>query len=158
VGRVEMSDKSALKTFVYFLKERVGFTFDKDNFDHRIKLQKYVFLAKNFGWKNEYNYNIYIRRHYSSVLSNDYYHLNEVEGSSFTMYMDKFKDLVINKDTAWLEVAATLLYLNKRYRRVYSGRKLRHKIIKRTFELKSTIPEDIIYKAYVELRGVDLLT
>jgi hypothetical protein len=38
-----MSDKSALKTFVYFLKERVGFTFDKDNFDHRIKLQKICF-------------------------------------------------------------------------------------------------------------------
>jgi uncharacterized protein YwgA len=44
-----MEDKNKLKTFIKFLSNKVGFTFDIDNFDHRIKLQKYVYIAKEFA-------------------------------------------------------------------------------------------------------------
>jgi len=65
-----------LKAFIQFLKEQCGFTFDINRFDHRIKLQKYVFISKFLGWRNEYDYNIYIRGPYSPDLASDYYSLN----------------------------------------------------------------------------------
>ena len=39
-----------LKAFAQFLEEQCGFAFNVNRFNHRIMLQKYVFLAKSLGW------------------------------------------------------------------------------------------------------------
>lgn len=152
-----MGDKACLNGFLKFLEKRVGFTFDVHNFDHRIKLQKYVYLAKVFGWNNDYRYNIYIRGPYSSNLADDYHDLIDMDESLLpSMDFGSFRDLVMNKDTAWLEVAATLLYIHKSYKHHYTGKDLENKVIGRTFELKNTISRDIICKAFEDLRDEGL--
>lgn len=154
-----MGDKTELKAFIGFLAGRVGFTFDLKNFDHRIKLQKYVYLAREFGWNHQYRYNIYVRGPYSRNLADDYYNLKEVRSVDLPlMDLDSFKEMVINKDTAWLEVATTLLSVYKNYKYHYSGKKLEFNIISRTKELKNSIPENIIFDALKELKGNGLIS
>lgn len=154
-----MGDKNKLKNFIEFLSNKVGFTFDIDDFDHRIKLQKYVYIAKEFGWNHTYYYNIYIRGPYSSKLAKDYYDLTDVDPEPIlSLAEDAFTELVIKKDTSWLEVAATMLSLHKSYRNHYESRELENNVINRTMELKSSIHENIICDAYKELKSIGLLT
>lgn len=153
-GGVEVGDKAKLKAFIEFLKDRVGFTFELDNFDHRIKLQKYVFLARAFGWNHDYGYNLYIRGPYSSSLAKDYYNLEGIIPALVIPGLDgeSFRSLVLNKDTSWLEVAATLIAIHKNFSWHFNVDVLEKKVISRTFELKSNISEDIICDAYKELK------
>jgi hypothetical protein len=69
-----------------------------------------------------------------------------------------FTELVIKKDTSWLEVAATMLSLHKSYRNHYEGKKLENNVINRTMELKSSIHKNIICDAYKQLKSIGLLT
>ena len=154
-----MTNKNELKNFIEFLSNKVGFTFNINNFDHRIKLQKYVFLAKEFGWNHSYHYNIYLRGPYSSKLAKDYYDLDDATPEPIVMLDENaFVDLITRKDISWLEVATTLLSLHNSYRRLYSGRELKNNVINRTLELKSSIPEEITCDAYLELKNAGLLT
>ncbi|MDR3223834.1 MAG: hypothetical protein LBT66_08930 [Methanobrevibacter sp.] len=68
-----MKNIEKLKKFLNILKKEIGFSFKIDDFDNRVKLQKYVFISKYFGFDHNYNYNLYLRDPYSSDLSNDYY-------------------------------------------------------------------------------------
>jgi uncharacterized protein YwgA len=152
-----MEDKAKLKHFLEFLKDRVAFNFDIKNFDHRIKLQKYVYLAREFGWNHNYRYNIYVRGPYSRMLADDYYDLDDVNPKYFNMDYDSFTNMIINKDTSWLEVAATMLSLYRSYSYHYSGIKLKTTILSRTKELKNSIPEEVICKVFDELTSEKLI-
>lgn len=105
-----------LKAFVDFLKERIGFDFNVSKFDHRIALQKYVFIAKQLGWSNTYPYNIYVRGPYSPDLANDYYALSKTNLGDLdyrntlpSFEMDRAYEIFSKKGVAWLEIAATII-------------------------------------------------
>lgn len=93
---------------------------DENGFIHRLKLQKYIFLAQtsldnNFG----YEYNIYRNGPYSPELANFYYEeldLNriivDVEQKDWVndkIFTERFLTLFGDKEPDWLEVAATLI-------------------------------------------------
>jgi len=100
-----------LSSFVKFLSE-AGFRFDLEDFDSRLKLQKYVFLARKFGLDLGYKFSMYIRGPYSPDLAQDYYNLPE-RGADIPDSFDRkgFLELVKGKDGAWLEAAATILMI-----------------------------------------------
>lgn len=90
----------------------MGWEFDLDEFDDRLRLQKFVFLAESFGLNHEYSYGMHLRGPYSPPLAQDYYSdLSSVEPNrdaidSFDI--DRFVELVNGQEVCWLEVAATL--------------------------------------------------
>jgi len=87
-----------LSSFVKFLSE-AGFRFDLEDFDSRLKLQKYVFLARKFGLDLGYKFSMYIRGPYSPDLAQDYYNLPE-RGADIPDSFDRkgFLELVKGKD------------------------------------------------------------
>ena len=68
-----MRDKAKLIRFLKSLKDEDIIDFDKDSFVHRLKLQKYVFIAQKLGFRTDYNYSLYIHGPYSTSLADDYY-------------------------------------------------------------------------------------
>ena len=80
---------STIGHFVYFItcvKDSLSFRDAEDftekirnDFDFRLKVQKFVYIAKYFGWKHSYKYSLYIRGPYSSTLADEYY--NDSTGS-----------------------------------------------------------------------------
>ena len=74
---------STIGHFVYFInyvKDSLSFRDAEDftekirnDFDFRLKVQKFVYIAKYFGWKHSYKYSLYIRGPYSSTLADEYY-------------------------------------------------------------------------------------
>ena len=63
-----MNNKNHLSYFLNAMKEELNFKDSEDfkskvhlknNLEFRIKIQKFVFLAKYFGWDNTYSYNMY---------------------------------------------------------------------------------------------------
>lgn len=148
-----MSMKSQLKGFINLLNEHVGFDFNINNFDDRLKLQKYVFIGKFFGFNHDYHYNLYIRGPYSSDLADDYYDIyrenvelilpNDIDVNSFFL-------LIQGKTIDWLESAATMLSLyesNKKKYYKYNSKRL----INGTSRIKHKISSDIIGKVYNDL-------
>ena len=79
-----------LVPFMKFLEKEAGFRFDIDKFDSRLKLQKYVFIGKNFKLPVKYHYSIYIRGPYSPTLADDYY---EITSTDLESEWDYRKDL-----------------------------------------------------------------
>ena len=69
--------KDLLKSFISFLESSGIFEFDVEDFESRLRLQKYVYLAKIFGFDLGYLFNLYIYGPYSSELANDYYSLKD---------------------------------------------------------------------------------
>ncbi|MDR2545424.1 MAG: hypothetical protein LBD03_07810 [Methanobrevibacter sp.] len=82
-----MGDIGKLNSFINLLNEKLDFSFSTNNFNDRLKLQKYVFIAKYFGFNHAYNYNLYIRGPYSSDLADDYYNLLNTENNIVLLEM-----------------------------------------------------------------------
>ena len=85
-----------------------------DGFENRLKLQKYVYLAKSFGLDLGYYYNIHLHGPYSYQLTKDYYDLNPAD-ARFThtprgLQHEEFMSSVSDKRPEWLEIAATIIY------------------------------------------------
>jgi uncharacterized protein YwgA len=137
-----------LKAFIQFLKEKCGFTFHVNKFDHRIMLQKYVFLAKSLGWPNDYAYNIYIRGPYSPDLAKDYYNpevisaLDTDETTICPIDDERFVHVIKGKDIAWPEVGTTMLsiYINNKER--IDGVQGTQFLLERTKSIKSDYDEN----------------
>ena len=121
--------KIALKAFIEALKECLDFDFNVSKFDHRLKMQKLVYLAKVMGVPNlNYDYSLYLRGPYSQALADDYYDLSHeknldsiAEETQKIMKNEAFKrfsELVKDKDGTWLEVATTTVELNKSIKRL----------------------------------------
>lgn len=152
-----------LAVFVKALADRDLVRFDivgdsEENFDNRLKLQKYVFLAERYGLHLGYNHSMYLRGPYSSSLTDDYYDLarsNAVDAlnGSFPPSFNQlgFFNLVNNKDVEWLEAAATLLSL----RESFSDKTC---LLERTKNMKDHISGEKIESALRELEEHGLIT
>ncbi len=122
----------------------------KDNLEFRIKIQKFVFLAKYFGWKNTYSYNMYHHGPYSPVLSDDYHSSEVFDNTPLQIEdfnLDSFKKFVANKSTDYLEAASTILY--------YKGFKSDFTVnnaINELNRIKPHISTDIVKNAYSDVK------
>lgn len=110
-----MSNKERLASFLRALDDAGIIDFDKNRFNHRLKVQKYVFIAQKFGFRTDYNYSLYIHGPYSSNLADDYYHIGDFRDREPMALNHGFVRLVKNKSEEWLELAATILMIEKRY-------------------------------------------
>lgn len=106
--------KKTLAGFIKALKENRIFTFKVNRFDARLKLQKYVYLARKFGLNLDYNYNLYIHGPYSPELAKEYYALGNIKGIKVDLD-ERFVDLIKGKSEQWLELAATIVMVFERY-------------------------------------------
>ncbi|SDA70373.1 hypothetical protein [Methanobrevibacter millerae] len=114
---------STIGHFVYFIncvKDSLSFSDAEEftakirnDFDFRLKVQKFVYISKYFGWNHSYKYILYIRGPYSSALADEYYNEDilkysplEIEGFD----SNSFNDFVGGKTIPYLESASTILY------------------------------------------------
>ncbi len=145
-----MSEKlPKLAAFVRSL-ENIGFNFNFNKFDDRLRLQKFVYLAKGFGFDPGYSYNLYIHGPYSPELADDYYQLGEDLSGEEIDLASEFFDLVENKTERWLEFAATFVMITKKNSGVSDEDKiklvLRNKPWANREELESVLNELKKYK------------
>lgn len=117
-----------IEKFISFIKilneEGIIKRFNINTFEHRLKLQKYMFIAKYLGISDfsEYDFNEYMRGPYSPNLADDYYeiekkglNINKEFDLDFYIWLKNSREfkalvgLVKNKDSRWLEVAATMV-------------------------------------------------
>lgn len=132
---------------------------DSKSFDTRIRLQKYVYLAKHFGWDLGYNHSLYLHGPYSSTLADDYYaiaksnRLSKVDNNTVkekTKTFANYLRFINKKDTEWLESAATLLSLSNYF-------KDRPCLLDRTMNMKDHIPKNTIKSALKTLEKLQLI-
>lgn len=114
---------STIGHFLYFLnlsKETLSFRDGEDfaikiknNFNFRIKVQKFVYIAKYFGWNHSYQYSLYARGPYSSALADEYYNNSLLEHTPLKINdfdSGSFNEFVKEKTIYYLESVATILY------------------------------------------------
>lgn len=124
VGMYNMD--SNLKGFIGFLVDQGLMEFDilddgDKQFNNRLKLQKYVFLAMRFGMPFHYRYDIYLYGPFSNGLAADYYALARDSGQDSRypaaipgeFRKDDFMKSIRN-DPDWLETATTLIDMSER--------------------------------------------
>lgn len=143
------NEKLELKAFTEFLQDTCGFKFDVNSFNHRIRLQKYVFISKFLGWNNKYDYNIYVRGPYSPDLAKDYYNLKDVsispeESKGFLSGLDKdkFSQIIQGKRIEWLEVGTTMLSLYDSNKDKVKRESIADLLLERTKDIKSEYDND----------------
>lgn len=154
-----------LLPFMKFLEKEAGFRFDIENFEHRLMLQKYVFISKFFGFNLGYSHSIYLRGPYSPALADDYYNLADSYSSYKEDYTkelkglnaEKFLNVVEGKDAKWLEIAATILSVYDRYRKKFYGAELIEKVISTSCDIKSATEDKKILRVFEELKSVGLV-
>lgn len=155
-----------LKAFIKFLEDKCDFVFNINSFDHRIKLQKCVYIAKILGWDcPHYSYNIYMRGPYSPDLTSDYYAIaNQYLGlDNYVSHLpkfdaDRFAQTVGGKDIGWLEIATTLLSVYKNNRQRMGHDELIAFALERTKEIKANYGDSFITQVLSDLVRYDLLT
>lgn len=105
-----------LKSFIEYLEDCKIFKFRVNIFNNRLKLQKYVFLARKYGFNLRYSHNLYIHGPYSPQLADDYYALEEsaIEPEKITLD-EGFIKLIKKKSDWWLELASTVVMISERY-------------------------------------------
>jgi Uncharacterized conserved protein len=155
-----------LVAFVNMLERSGIHKFNPDNFISRLRLQKYVYLARFFGFDLGYVYNLYLRGPYSPDLAEDYYRLKERSKWEDLLIpiinFDKFAKLVRGKDHRWLEIATTIHFVwesnrnwRERYRKPFKD--LKTFVINRTSDIKSHVGKRFIEGVFVELEKAGLL-
>ncbi|MBN1761619.1 MAG: hypothetical protein JW878_00880 [Methanomicrobia archaeon] len=154
-----------LLPFLKFLESEADFGFDVTRFEHRLMLQKYVYIAKFLGLQVGYSPTIYLRGPYSPSLAQDYYKIAKsklVFGGDYKKELGGFKakkflELIGGKGAEWLEVAGTILSLYQRYKGKYLGDKLEKSILSTTCDIKSFLPEERISKVFADLRRAGMI-
>ncbi len=131
----------------------------EEHFNNRLKIQKYVYLAKYFGLDLGYDFDMYLHGPYSSRLTSSYYDiarrnidLRYLEGNLDNSFkVNEFFNYVGNRDRKWLEVASTLLELSG----YYSDKEC---LIEKTVNAKPHIERETVIRIVNELRRSNLLT
>lgn len=113
-----MSKVVSLQNFLKALEDKDILSFNKNLFNNRLKVQKYIFIARKFGVKLPYKYSLYIRGPYSSSLADDYYKIENFQEYEPLIINEDFFNLVRNKTEKWLEYAATLIMIRDRYAQI----------------------------------------
>ena len=119
-----VKDNGLLASFIGMLEDKGLIDFgvirddDAAGLEARIRLQKYVFIAKQFGLEMGYEYYMYKHGPYSPGLAGEYYRLSwdpeaynkEVCNELPKQFKrDDFLDVVTKRDAKWLEVASTMI-------------------------------------------------
>jgi len=162
-----MERKEKLFSFLKFLEKKLGFDFNKDSFDDRLRLQKYVYIARFLGLDHGYRFSGYLRGPYSPDLAKDYYTLSESDElkvskedylhSLENFNAEKFLDIVSEKSSRWLELATTVLYFWEIYRSVHSGEELANRVIDKVSQIKSRASRDEVSEIFAELERKGVL-
>jgi uncharacterized protein YwgA len=113
-----LSDKEKLVAFLKTLDNAGIISFDKNRFSHRIRLQKYVYIARKFGFSTSYSYSLYIHGPYSSDLADDYYRIDNFENKEPTRLDPTYVRLVRDRNEEWLELAATIIMIKERHENI----------------------------------------
>jgi uncharacterized protein YwgA len=145
-----MERAKILSSFVKLLRDEKVLDFDPEDFDSRLRLQKYVFIARKFGLNLGYNFSMYIRGPYSPDLADDYYSLPSETEPLPEFDKEGFLNLVKDKDSDWLEASATILMICEDYDLNWA--------IERTAELKPWISKEKIEKVVEDLRKAGLIS
>ncbi|QLG28155.1 hypothetical protein HUG10_11610 [Halorarum halophilum] len=146
---------STLRAFLDILKDELGWQFNLNEFDDRLRLQKFVYLASAFGFEHPYSYGMHLRGPYSPPLAQDYYSdLSSIEPADDalrTFDVANFTELVESRDVRWLEVAATLRAYVIRLQRTGTGGNVIERAIEETMEEKDE-PRRYVEQVYDDLR------
>ena len=150
---------STIGHFVYFInivKDSLAFSDAEDftnkirnDFNFRLKVQKFVYIAKYFGWNHSYRYSLYKRGPYSNALANEYYSDDILKYSPLEINgfdLNSFNDFVDGKSIHYLESASTILY--------YMGTEenfTRDDAIEKLFMIKPHIDSEIVGNAYDDI-------
>jgi hypothetical protein len=152
-----MEHTCTLGDFTSFLRVTCGFDFDNERhtFGERIKLQKYVFLALRMGMNAivPLDYSMYIRGPYSSMLADIYFNGKEWHRSLFStdaFDVARYVEALSGKDTLWLEVASTILYVRGHTLMAYEEPPTEEMIVERVRSLKS-YDREVIGRVYDDL-------
>lgn len=161
-----MERKEILSAFREFLREKWGFEFNKNNFEDRLKLQKYVFIARFLGLNHGYAFNRYLRGPYSPDLARDYYALAGLDESKraedYSCRLGNFNgekllDIIGGKSSRWLEIAATILSVWDDYRRAMRGEELKTRVMDTVNDIKSLATREKISEIFTELENKKVL-
>ena len=113
-----MQQSCTLKDFAGFLKCACNFTIvpGRTTFGERIRLQKYIFIATKMGLCTAVplDYSMYIRGPYSSTLADIYFNEHAWDTPLFSVNefdARRYASLLGGRDTTWLELCATILYV-----------------------------------------------
>ena len=156
-----------LRRFIVYIEKKVGIGLNFNMFEHRVKIQKYVYLAKSLGWNFDYNYGMYLRGPYSEELANDYHDIepagNPGEPERGLDYSEDFdielyEDLIRGKETCWLEVAATILSLFRGYASYYKNGEARDMLVHKVKLIKSSKPKKFIREVMDDLEDRGLIS
>ena len=158
-----MNNKNYLCYFLNSMKDELDFSDAgdfkdkvhlKENFRFRIKIQKFVYLAKYFGWENSYSYNMYHHGPYSPALADDYHSSEVFENYPLQIQnfdLNSFKKFVANKSTDYLEAASTILYYKK-----FKPNFTVNDAINNLNRIKPHIPSNIVENAYCDVKDFKL--
>ncbi len=156
-----MNNKNYLVYFLNSMKEELEFEDPEDfkskvesNLNFKIRIQKFVFLAKYFGWNNSYSYNLYRHGPYSPVLTEDYYSNDLFDYTPLEISdldFNSLKSFIRGKSIEYLESATTiLLYKN------FNGNISLDSAIEKLGEIKSHISSQIVEESYHDVRDFKL--
>lgn len=150
---------STIGHFVYFInlvKDSLSFRDSEDfrnkirnDFTFRLKVQKFVYISKYFGWNHSYKYILYIRGPYSSALADEYYNDDILKYSPLKIEgfdLNSFNDFVDGKSILYLESSSTILY--------YMGIEenfTRRDAIEKLNKIKPYINSEIVATAYDDI-------
>lgn len=151
-----------LHAFINMLENSKIHEFNSDDFISRLRMQKYVYLARFFDIDLGYKYNLYLRGPYSPSLAEDYYNLTGMDKVADIISIPnfgKFADLVKGKDYKWLEIASTILFIwENNMRKAWSGEdELKTFVISRTSDIKSHAGRPFVEGVFRELKKAGLL-
>ena len=156
-----MNDINYLVYFLNSMKEELEFEDPEDfkskvesNLNFKIRIQKFVFLAKYFGWNNSYSYNLYRHGPYSPVLTEDYYSNDLFEYTPLEISdldFDSLKSFIRGKSKDYLESATTILLYKK-----FLGNISLDSAIEKLGEIKPHISSQIVEESYHDVKDFKL--
>ena len=158
-----MSETNNLVYFLNSIKDLLPFEDEQDfnnkikeSKDFRIKVQKFVYLSKYFGWENPYIFTLNVNGPYSINLADNYNDKNLLNVHSIeipTLNVNDFINFIKDKTIDFLEVVNTILYVFKNKKDSFN----RENCISALNELKPHINDEIKVKAYDEIIKLDLI-
>ena len=123
-----------------------------DTMINRLKLQKYVFLAKEFGLDLGYKHNMHLLGPYSRQLAHDRYDIDVIRDDYVDVVpkglrSDEFFKMVHGRSHDWLDIACTIIY-KKKFDKDFN--------LERACMMKYEHPQSFIEPVYKELenRGI----
>lgn len=146
---------SDLKDTIAYFEEALNWDFDIDDFDDRFRLQKYIYFANECGLDAPYEYNIYRYGPYSPGLAEDYYEISGTGDSNRgreKLDAASFEELVKNRDSDWLEIAATIHKMKRNFETFKTSSDTTTEIIHRVSNMKETKEEEV-RRVYRELNN-----